>query len=164
MSDGGAQTLLAQEEVKITLLSPRGCTTVWPRVEGYIKGALASTYITSVIPPTNVLADCLTEYRLDDRWLLTRREMWIAYQGEDILAVVVGHVNHITPQYRSYVIPFIGGKEMFLWVMPMLAKIEERAKSFGCIAIEGYNRIGWARVAGFERSGELLIRKLGDGL
>lgn len=153
--------LLASQDVKIVMLNREGAWRAWGQVRSYVIDALKSTWVAErAQQPEDVLKDCMDEWEFRGV-RLARREMWVAIRGGDILAVAFGSVTP-HPRCVTYSLPIIGGKELAMWVLPMLEEIEKRGRQFGAVALEGYNRPGWARVAGFDRCGELLIRKLVD--
>ena len=108
---------------------------VWPKIEGYLKGAADYTYGRFTV------AD------IKNSLLTTDQQLWIAYddETEEPYGAVVTQILTY-PRIKSLVMHFTGGIELPKWKTPMLAMLQEFARNNGCAVIESYGRDGWEKV------------------
>jgi hypothetical protein len=71
-------------------------------------------------------------------------ELWGIFEDGQPVAAVVTKVT-LEPEKRC-LMWLIGGRRTREWVTPFLAKIEAKAREWGCVALWGAGREGWARI------------------
>lgn len=119
--------------MQVSIVPVEYLPTVWPQVEGYLKGAADYTY---------------GRYTVEDikQGLLTKpQQLWIAFDDRKIYGAVVTSFT----QYPSMValdMVFTGGIDLPKWKAPMLEMLQRFAKDNGCSIIESYGRPGWEKV------------------
>lgn len=71
-------------------------------------------------------------------------ELWaIAEKGKPVAAVVTKVTLEPKPRCLMWL---IGGRRTREWAGTFLAKIEAKAREWGCVALWGVGRDGWARI------------------
>lgn len=106
---------------------------IWPAVEDYIRDAARYTY--GRFEADDVLAGVLNgDFNL-----------WIAFEGRDILGTVVTHIVQY-PRARYLACPFVAGRTFSKWKLPMLRLLQHWAADNDCQGLESSARLGWARV------------------
>lgn len=122
----------------------------WPKVEGYLSGAIKR----AKMPPVG------TE---DLKELCLKKDMvlWVVVRKTEIIAAIITEVLKM-PKRKMLSIPWIGGKQGLLraWIKPMLSVLEDYGKSFGCNAMTGSEREGWCRLAGFKPLTTIFVKEL----
>lgn len=91
--------------------------------------------------------------------MLGRMGIWFVHLGDELVAVATTRIQQY-PRNRVMQIPFIAGRFMHAWHRPLLAALEAHARDAGCCRLQGFDRRGWARVAGFAETGVILERKI----
>ena len=70
-------------------------------------------------------------------------QLWaILEDGKPIAAVVTGFL--LSP--KRCLIWLVGGSRLREWAGDFIAKLEDWARSLGCVALRGVGRPGWARI------------------
>lgn len=136
--------------MKVYLVAPEHIAGLWPQVAPFIKGAMARA-----------------EVQLWDEWdikkaLLTGQWfLWIAI--DDGLVPHAAIVTRIAdyPRGRLYEVPYIGGRRMKDWLAPVKDAIEGHARQLGAMAMIGFGRAGWCRVAGYRELYTVFAKDLG---
>lgn len=108
---------------------------VWPKIEGFLKGAADYTYGRFEV--SDIKQSLLT----------TEQQLWVAYddETEEAFGAVVTQILTY-PRMKSLVMHFTGGIELPKWKAPMLALLQEFSRNNGCSVIESYGRDGWEKV------------------
>ncbi len=88
-------------------------------------------------------------------------QLWIAVQGEELLAAVVSLISDY-PRKRVFSVPYVGGVRLMDWLPEMLRVTEAWSKSVGCVAMAGALRRGWARAAGMRETSVYLWKDYED--
>lgn len=92
---------------------------------------------------------------LQGQWYL-----WVAIDAErEFIAAVVTRIADY-PRARLYDVPYIGGRDMRRWLAPMMNAIEAHARQSGAIAMQGFGRRGWCRVAGYREAYSVFVKDL----
>lgn len=119
--------------MEVSLVPVPYVESVWPKVEGYLKGAADYSF---------------GRYTVEDikEGLLTKpQNLWIAFEGDDVYGVVVTAFTYY-PKMVALDMVFTGGKELPKWKSEMLTLLQRFAKDSGCKIIESYGRPGWEKV------------------
>lgn len=85
--------------------------------------------------------------------------IWFVWLGDELVAVATTTIQQY-PRNRVLQVPFIAGRFMKAWHRPLLEALEAHAREAGCSALQGFDRRGWSRVAGFSETGVILERRL----
>lgn len=134
---------------KLSRVSPEAAAQIWPKIEGFIAGALRRSHSLSLSLPTDILAHVL----------FGRMQLWVAHDEAKIDAAIV---TRVIPwdRSRTLYVPIVGGRNLKAWLEPAMDELERYGKSEGCRDIRGEFRQGWARVAGFKVTGVTLQRDI----
>lgn len=117
----------------VRLVPPREIADLWADVAPMLKQALAHG-------DNNFgLADIL--YRL----LMEEQQLWIIDDGIEIVACAVTQILQF-PTKRVLSLPLLAGERLDRW-RHCESRLVEHARQFGCEALEGYARQGWAKKA-----------------
>ena len=82
-------------------------------------------------------------------WVLARliacdAQLWAVYDGATPVAAIVTQIQVGTE--KSCLIWLVGGSRLRDWAVDFIAKVEDWARSLGCVALRGVGRPGWARI------------------
>lgn len=132
-------------DVKISLPPLEELARRWEQIEPILKRATDRT-------------DCYEPVDLLQLTMAGRMWMRLVDEPEALLAVVVSEVRQY-PRARVYEVPFIAGRKLSLWHVPLLATLDAHARMLGCTRIMGFDRRGWAKF-GFRQIGVILQRDL----
>ena len=71
-------------------------------------------------------------------------QLWAVYDGATPVAAIVTQIQAGTE--KSCLIWLVGGSRLRDWAVDFIAKVEDWARSLGCVALRGVGRPGWARI------------------
>ena len=71
-------------------------------------------------------------------------QLWAIYDGATLVAAIVTQIQVGTE--KSCLIWLVGGSRLRDWAADFIAKVEDWARSLGCVALRGVGRPGWARI------------------
>ncbi len=135
--------------VEILRVPPSSIRAIWPRCESHIEAAL------------ELDGGCFYSADLCDCCESGAMQLWIAVQGEELLAAVVSLISDY-PRKRVFSVPYVGGVRLMDWLPEMLRVTEAWSKSVGCVAMAGALRRGWARAAGMRETSVYLWKDYED--
>jgi hypothetical protein len=72
-------------------------------------------------------------------------QLWAVYDGDDAIAAIVTQLT-LAPDGRRLRLWLVGGRGVRDWADELVAKIEDWARSLGCVALWGSGREGWDRI------------------
>lgn len=124
---------------EILPVPPPAVADIWPQAEPFIREALERAH--GCYLPEDIMRACQ----------MGAMQLWIVARGDELLSAVVSEITQY-PRKRVVAVPFIGGKELMEWQGQLFQEIEEWSKAFGCSAMSGGGRRGWARLTGAEES------------
>ena len=78
------------------------------------------------------------------RLLCHDAQLWAVYDGATPVAAIVTQIQ-IGGEKRC-LIWLVGGSRLREWAVDFIAKVEDWARSLGCVALRGVGRPGWARI------------------
>lgn len=119
--------------MQVSLVPIELLPTIWPQIEGYMKGAADYSY---------------GRYTVEDikEGLTTKpQHLWIAFEDEKIYGAVVTSFTYY-PKMVALDMVFTGGIELAKWKNEMLQLLQRFAKDNGCSIIESYGRPGWEKI------------------
>ena len=145
------KTALAGVECPVEILKvpPSSVRAIWPRCERHIEAAL------------ELDGGCFWLADLCDCCASGAMQLWIAVQGEELLAAVVSLISDY-PRKRVFSVLYVGGVRLMDWLPEMLRVTEAWSRSVGCVAMAGALRRGWARAASMRETGAFLWRNYED--
>ncbi|HMK01501.1 MAG TPA: hypothetical protein VK552_19455 [Reyranella sp.] len=71
-------------------------------------------------------------------------QLWAVYDGPAPVAAIVTQIQ-IGGEKRC-LIWLVGGSRLREWAADFIAKLEDWARSLGCVTLRGVGRPGWARI------------------
>ena len=71
-------------------------------------------------------------------------QLWAVYDGPAPVAAIVTQIQ-IGGEKRC-LIWLVGGSRLREWAADFIAKLEDWARSLGCVTLRGVGRSGWARI------------------
>ena len=71
-------------------------------------------------------------------------QLWAVYDGATPVAAIVTQIQAGTE--KSCLIWLVGGSRLRDWAVDFIAKVEDWARSLGCVALRGVGRPGWTRI------------------
>ena len=82
-------------------------------------------------------------------WVLARllfndAQLWAIYDVDVLVAAIVTQIQVGTE--KSCLIWLVGGSHLREWAADFIAKLEDWARSLGCVTLRGVGRPGWARI------------------
>lgn len=119
--------------MQISIVPVEHIESVWPQIEGYLKGAADYTY---------------GRFSIEDikhGVLTSPQQLWIAFDDRKIYGAVVTEITQY-PKLKTLMMHFTGGIELPKWKNEMLKTLQKFAKDFECNVIESYGRRGWEKV------------------
>lgn len=78
------------------------------------------------------------------RLLFNDAQLWAVYDVNTPVAAIVTQIQ--TGREKRCLIWLVGGSRLREWSADFIAKLEDWARSLGCVALRGVGRPGWARV------------------
>lgn len=116
---------------------PMAVADIWPQAEPFIVEALNMAH--GCYEPEDIMTACQRG----------GMQLWIVAKGEEVLSAIVSEIVAY-PRKRVVAVPFIGGKDMMEWQADLFQTIEDWSKAWGCSAMTGGGRRGWAKLTGAE--------------
>lgn len=140
-----------EQQEQIIHVAPENAAKIWHEVEPLLQKALVRSHALNKTNTTHIFSNILQR----------RVQLWIAHDGRQLDAAVIGYVLE-WPLSKTYYLPIIGGRPFALkrWLEPMRDALEHYALAQGCSDLGGEFRKGWAKSAGFEITGVTLRRAL----
>jgi hypothetical protein len=82
-------------------------------------------------------------------WVLARllchdAQLWAVYDADAPVAAIVTQIQ--VSNEKRCLIWLVGGSRLREWAADFIAKLEDWARSLGCVALRGVGRPGWARI------------------
>ena len=71
-------------------------------------------------------------------------QLWAVYDGPAPVAAIVTQIQ-VSGEKRC-LIWLVGGSHLREWAADFIAKLEDWARSLGCVTLRGVGRPGWARI------------------
>ena len=78
------------------------------------------------------------------RLIASDAQLWAVYDGPVPVAAIVTQIQ-IGGEKRC-LIWLVGGSRLREWAADFIAKLEDWARSLGCVTLRGVGRPGWARI------------------
>jgi len=86
------------------------------------------------------------------RLLCHDAQLWAVYDGDRPVAAIVTQIQIGGPSAaqrsgeKRCLIWLVGGSRLGEWAADFIAKLEDWARSLGCVALRGVGRSGWTRI------------------
>ena len=86
------------------------------------------------------------------RLLFNDAQLWAVYDADVPVAAIVTQIQIGGPSTalktgeKRCLIWLVGGSRLREWAVDFIAKVEDWARSLGCVALRGVGRPGWARI------------------
>ena len=86
------------------------------------------------------------------RLLFNDAQLWAVYDANVPVAAIVTQIQVGAPSAahrageKRCLIWLVGGSHLREWAADFIAKLEDWARSLGCVALRGVGRPGWARI------------------
>ena len=86
------------------------------------------------------------------RLLCHDAQLWAVYDGDRPVAAIVTQIQIGSPSTvqragdKRCLIWLVGGSRLHEWAADFIAKLEDWARSLGCVALRGVGRSGWTRI------------------
>jgi hypothetical protein len=86
------------------------------------------------------------------RLLFNDAQLWAVYDADAPVAAIVTQIQAGRPSAalrageRRCLIWLVGGSRLREWAADFITKLEDWARSLGCVALRGVGRPGWARI------------------
>ena len=71
-------------------------------------------------------------------------QLWAVYDANVPVAAIVTQIQ--VGNEKSCLIWLVGGSRLREWATDFIAKLEDWARSLGCVTLRGVGRPGWARI------------------
>lgn len=71
-------------------------------------------------------------------------QLWAVYDGPAPVAAIVTQIQ--IGREKRCLIWLVGGSRLREWAADFIAKLEDWARSLGCVTLRGVGRPGWARI------------------
>jgi hypothetical protein len=78
------------------------------------------------------------------RLLFNDAQLWAIYDADVPVAAIVTQIQ--VGNEKSCLIWLVGGSRLREWAADFIAKLEDWARSLGCVTLRGVGRPGWARI------------------
>jgi hypothetical protein len=78
------------------------------------------------------------------RLLFNEAQLWAIYDADVPVAAIVTQIQ--VANEKRCLIWLVGGSRLHDWAADFIAKLEDWARSLGCVALRGVGRPGWARI------------------
>ena len=78
------------------------------------------------------------------RLLFNDAQLWAIYDADVPVAAIVTQIQ--VGDEKSCLIWLVGGSRLRDWAADFIAKLEDWARSLGCVTLRGVGRPGWARI------------------
>ena len=78
------------------------------------------------------------------RLLFNDAQLWAIYDADVPVAAIVTQIQ--VSNEKRCLIWLVGGSRLREWAADFIAKLEDWARSLGCVALRGVGRPGWARI------------------
>ena len=120
--------------LEAVLVPADGVEKVWVLAEGFVEAACKTT-------------DKQTPSSVFDGLIEDKCQLWLVYDVEEgeVISSVITEICCWPSGTWSALITLCGGLQVNRWA-PLIAKIEDWARSEGCHAVEVLGRKGWARI------------------
>jgi hypothetical protein len=135
---------------ELVCVDPGRVREIWPRVSPLLRNAVARTGLSAFA-------------EIEHGILHGDALLWLAMSGGNGLAIdaAASTLLQQTDAGKVCVITACGGKDMASW-LPLIAGIEDYARTEDCHAVRIYGRKGWLRVLdGYRATHVVMERRLG---
>jgi hypothetical protein len=78
------------------------------------------------------------------RLLFNEAQLWAIYDADVPVAAIVTQIQ--VANEKRCLIWLVGGSRLHDWAADFIAKLEDWARSLGCVTLRGVGRPGWARI------------------